>query len=150
MLFRSIITVLNATQYTYTMHSTPASNATANGTAYTISSITNTGTGALVTTAADHNLYTGNTVVITGAVPSAYNGTWEITRQSATTFTYALTSNPGTNATTVGTYSVAAATMTSMSHVGTLATVTTSSAHGLLTGNEITRSEEHTSELQSH
>ena len=133
-----IITVLNATQYTYTMHSTPASNATANGTAYTISSITNTGTGALVTTAADHNLYTGNTVVITGAVPSAYNGTWEITRQSATTFTYALTSNPGTNATTVGTYSVAAATMTSMSHVGTLATVTTSSAHGLLTGNEIT------------
>jgi len=132
------VTVLNATQFTYTMASTPSTNATANGTAYTISSITNTGTGALVTTALAHNLYTGNIVVVTGATPSAYNGTYAITRQSATTFTYALTSNPGGNATTVGSYSVSAATISSMSHNGTTANVVTSTSHGLLTGNQIT------------
>ena len=133
-----IITVLNATQFTYTMASTPSTNATANGTAYAITSITNTGTGALVTTSADHNLYTGNIVVVTGATPSAYNGTYAITRQSATTFTYALTTNPGGNATVVGTYSVAAVTISELFHNGTTANATTATAHGLLTGNQIT------------
>ena len=133
-----IITVLNATQFTYVMASTPSSNATSNGTAYAISSITNTGTGALVTTSADHNLYTGNVITVTGATPSAYNGTYAITRQSATTFTYALTSNPGGNATVVGTYSLAASTITYLSHNGTQANLTTATAHGLYTGNQIT------------
>jgi len=133
-----IITVLNATQFTYVMASTPASSATANGTAYAITSITNTGTGALVTTASDHNLYTGNIVVVAGATPAAYNGTYAITRQSATTFTYALTTNPGTNATVVGTYSVTAQTISVLTRFGTTATVATSTAHGLLTGNQIT------------
>ena len=133
-----IITVLNATQFTYVMASTPSSNATANGTAYAITSITNTGTGALVTTATDHNLYTGNIIVVTGATPSAYNGTYAITRQSATTFTYALTTNPGGNATVVGTYSVTAVTISSIFHNGTTANVTTATSHGLLTGNQIT------------
>jgi len=132
------VTVLNATQFTYVMASTPASNATANGTAYAITSITNTGTGALVTTAAAHNLYTGNIVVVTGATPAAYNGTYAITKQSATTFTYALTTNPGGDATVVGTYSVTPVTMSTISNVGTTANVTTATAHGLLTGNQIT------------
>ena len=132
------ITVLNATQFTYVMASTPASSATANGSAYAITSITNTGTGALVTTAAAHNLYTGNIVVVTGATPAAYNGTYAITRQSATTFTYALTTNPGGDASTVGTYSVAAVTISELFHNGTTANATTSTAHGLLTGNQIT------------
>jgi hypothetical protein len=131
------ITVLNATQFTYVMATTPSSSATANGTAYAISSITNTGTGALVTTASAHNLYTGNIITVTGATPSAYNGTWAITRQSATTFTYALTTNPGGDATTVGTYSVAAQTISYLSHNGTTANVTTTAAHGLYTGNQI-------------
>jgi len=133
-----IITVLNATQFTYVMATTPASSATANGTAYAITSITNTGTGALVTTASAHNLYTGNIIVVTGATPAAYNGTYAITRQSATTFTYALTTNPGGDATVQGTYSVAANTITFLAHDGTTANVTTATAHGLLTGNQIT------------
>jgi len=133
-----IITVLNATQFTYVMSSTPATNSTSNGTAYAITSITNVGTGALVTTAADHNLYTGNVIVVTGATPSAYNGTYTITKQSATTFTYALTTNPGGNATVVGTYSVTAQTISALSHNGTSASATTSVAHGLITGNQIT------------
>ena len=135
-----IITVLNATQFTYTMATTPSTNSTANGSAYAISSITNIGTGALVTTASAHNLFTGNTVVVTGATPSAYNGTFVITKQSATTFTYALLSNPGGNATVVGSYSVPASTVSSASHSDLVATITTSTAHGLITGNQVTLS----------
>lgn len=132
------ITVVNATTFTYEMASTPSTDATANGTDYAITSITNTGTGALVTTASAHNLYTGNIVVVAGATPSAYNGTYAITRQSATTFTYALIANPGGNATVVGTYSVAAVTISGLSHSGDTANATTSTSHGLLTGNQIT------------
>ena len=133
-----VVTVLNATQFTYVTNTAPATNATANGTSYAITSITNTGTGALVTTAAAHNLYTGNIITVAGATPSAYNGTYAITRQSATTFTYALTTNPGGNATVVGTYSLAVVTMSTISHTGTTATVTTATSHGLFTGNQIT------------
>jgi hypothetical protein len=133
-----IVTVLNATQFTYTMASTPSTDATANGTDYTITSITNTGTGALVTTASAHNLYTGNIITVAGATPSEYNGTYAITRQSATTFTYALTANPGGNATVVGTYSVATATISSIGNAGTTANVLTTTNHGLFTGNQIT------------
>lgn len=133
-----IITVLNATQFTYTTSATPASNATSNGSAYAISSITNIGTGALVTTSSAHNLFTGNTVIVTGAVPSTYNGTYKITKISATEFAYALTSNPGSNATTVGSYSVPAFAPNSITNLGSLATVTTLAAHGLITGNQVT------------
>ena len=133
-----IITVTDATHFTYVMATTPATNATANGTAYTISAITNTGTGALVTTASAHNLYTGNIITVTGATPSAYNGTFAITRQSATTFTYALITNPGGNATVVGTYSLAVATISSIDHSGTTANAVTATNHGLITGNQIT------------
>ena len=132
------VTVLNATQFTYTMASTPATNATANGTSYAITSITNTGTGALVTTAAAHNLYTGNIVTVAGATPSQYNGTFAITRQSATTFTYALVSNPGGDATVVGTYSVAVAALSTISNTGTTANAVTATNHGLFTGNQVT------------
>jgi len=131
------VTVLTATQFTYVMATTPATNATANGTAYAITSITNTGTGALVTTAAAHNLYTGNIITVTGATPSAYNGTFAITRQSATTFTYALVSNPGGDATVVGSYSVAVAALSTISNTGTTANAVTATNHGLFTGNEI-------------
>lgn len=132
------ITVVDATHFTYTMATTPSTNATANGTSYAISSITNIGTGALVTTASAHNLFTGNVVTVTGAVPTAYNGTFIITKQSATTFTYTTLSNPGGNATTVGTYSLAASTVSTATHSGALATIKTGSAHGLYTGNQIT------------
>jgi hypothetical protein len=133
-----IITVTDATHFTYTMLTTPATNATANGTTFAITSITNTGTGALVTTASAHNLYTGNIIIVTGATPSAYNGTFAITRQSATTFTYALVTNPGGDATVVGTYSLAVSTISSIDHSGTTANVLTATNHGLFTGNQIT------------
>jgi hypothetical protein len=132
------VTVLNATQFTYTMASTPSSNATANGTSYAITSITNTGTGALVTTASAHNLYTGNIITVAGATPSQYNGTFAITRQSSTTFTYALLTNPGGDATVVGTYSVAVAALSTISNTGATANAVTATNHGLFTGNQVT------------
>jgi hypothetical protein len=78
-------------------------------TAQTISTITRGGTGnltATVTTAVAHGLITGNQIVVAGAVPAQYNGTFIITRTGATTFTYTMATAPATDATTVGTYTI--------------------------------------------
>ena len=75
-------------------------------TAQTISSITYVTTTATLTTAIAHGLLTGNKVTIAGASPAAYNGTYTITVTGVNTFTYTMASNPGANATTVGTYTV--------------------------------------------
>ena len=75
-------------------------------TAQTITSITFTGTTALLTTASAHGLVTGNRVVITGASPAAYNGVFVITQVSSTQFSYTMATTPATNATVVGTYTV--------------------------------------------
>lgn len=77
--------------------------------AQTISSITNSGTTATVTTASAHGLTTGNFVAVSGVTPSAYNGTYRITVTSATTFTYTMASNPGGSATVVGSYLISPA-----------------------------------------
>jgi hypothetical protein len=70
----------------------------------TISSITNSGTTATLTTATNHGLTTGNFVVVSGASPSAYNGEYAITVTSDTTFTYTMASDPAASASTVGSY----------------------------------------------
>ena len=80
----------------------------------TISSITISGNTATVTTASAHGLVLGaNSVTITGAVPTGYNGTFQLqTVGSTTTFTYTIPNPPSTggpavptvSATTVGTY----------------------------------------------
>ena len=75
-------------------------------TAQTISTITNSTTTATLTTAIPHGLVTGNRVTISGASPAAYNGTYRITVTGASTFTYTMATNPGGNATTVGSYTV--------------------------------------------
>jgi len=76
-------------------------------TAYGITSITHVTTVATLTTSVAHGLITGNQVTIAGAVPTAYNGTYKITVTSPTTFTYTMASSPASNATTVGTYTIA-------------------------------------------
>jgi hypothetical protein len=75
-------------------------------TAATISTITRVGTLATLTTATAHGLVTGNKVTISGATPSAFNGTFVITVTGSTTFTYTMASTPASNATVVGTYTV--------------------------------------------
>lgn len=81
-----------------------ASSSTALG----ISSITHVGAVATLTTASAHGLITGNQITVAGAVPTAYNGTYVITVTSPTTFTYTMASTPASNATTVGSYTIAA------------------------------------------
>jgi hypothetical protein len=78
-------------------------------TAQTISSITRGGTGnltATVTTASAHGLVTGNQIVVTGATPSQFNGTYLITKINATQFAYTMASAPANNATVVGSYTI--------------------------------------------
>ena len=78
-------------------------------TAQTISTITRGGTGnltATVTTASPHSLVTGNQIVVAGASPAQYNGTFIITKTGNSTFTYTMATAPATNATTVGAYTI--------------------------------------------
>lgn len=70
----------------------------------TVSTMTHSTTTATVTTSLAHNMTTGNSVTVTGATPSAYNGTFTITVTGSTTFTYTMLSDPGANASVVGTY----------------------------------------------
>jgi len=70
-----------------------------------ISSITRVGTTATLTTSTSHGRSTGNTVIVYGATPTQYNGTYVITVTGATTFTYVMASDPGASASPVGAYS---------------------------------------------
>lgn len=73
--------------------------------AQTISSITVSAGTATMTTGSAHGLAPGYTVIITGAAPAGYNGTFTVlTTGSATTLTFATTATA--NATTVGAYTV--------------------------------------------
>lgn len=70
----------------------------------TISTITHITTQATVTTATMHGLSTGTLIVVSGASPSEYNGTYSITSTGDYTFIYTMASSPATDATTVGSY----------------------------------------------
>jgi hypothetical protein len=72
----------------------------------TISSITFSGTTATVTTSSPHGLgaYSAG-VIITGASPSDYNGTFLVTTvPNSTSFSYVMRTTPATNATVMGSY----------------------------------------------
>jgi hypothetical protein len=69
-----------------------------------LSMLTNSSGSATATTSTSHGLSTGNIVTVSGCTPSNFNGIFPITVTSATTFTYVMTSNPGSNATVVGRY----------------------------------------------
>jgi hypothetical protein len=74
----------------------------------TISSITRITTQATLTTAVNHGLATGTIVVVSGASPTEFNGTYSITVTGDTTFTYTMASTPASNATVVGSYTYGA------------------------------------------
>lgn len=65
----------------------------------TITSITWSGGVATVTTSTSHGYTTGISVVIENAVPDEYNGEYVITVTGATTFTYVLADDPGSETT---------------------------------------------------
>ena len=87
---------------------TPATAPPAQFTSFSLSSITHSGTTATATMGS--NVFVvGNTVTISGASPSAYNGTFIVTavNTGSHTFNYTMLSTPGSNAS--GTMSVTAA-----------------------------------------
>jgi hypothetical protein len=100
---RSATPTLGSIRYNTTLQ-TFEGYSTYNG--QTISTITNSTTTATLTTAANHNLTTGAFVTVSGATPSAYNGTFSITVTGATTFTYTMLTDPAGSATVVGFYKV--------------------------------------------
>lgn len=77
-------------------------------------------------TLTNHGFSNGQSVTIAGANPTAFNGTFGVTVLDANTFTYSLGSTQG-NASSPGTVTANS----------TTATGTTSTAHGLVTGNSI-------------
>lgn len=66
---------------------------------YSISSLTRIGTTVTGTTSSNHNFATGLTVTIAGANETDYNGSFEVTVLSQTTFSYEITGTPTTPAT---------------------------------------------------
>jgi hypothetical protein len=78
-------------------------------TAQTISTITRGGTGnltATLTTSTAHGLISGNQIVVSGAIPTQFNGTYIITRIDNTSFSYTMATAPSGDATTVGAYTI--------------------------------------------
>jgi hypothetical protein len=72
-----------------------------------ISSLTNVVTLATANTITNHNLSTGDIIVMSGCTPSNYNGTYSVTVTGLTTFTYTMAADPGSSATVIGTYTYA-------------------------------------------
>ena len=72
----------------------------------TISTITFVTTTATLTTATPHNLSTGDSITVSGATPTQYNGTFTVTVTGTNTFTYTMGGTPASNATVVGSYVV--------------------------------------------
>lgn len=64
-----------------------------------VSSLTRTGTTAIVTTPADHSLSSGLSVTISGAAQSQYNGTFEIVVTARNQFQYTVSGSPVSPAT---------------------------------------------------
>jgi hypothetical protein len=65
----------------------------------TVASITRVSTTATLTTSSAHGYQTGDSVTISGANETQYNGTFTITVTSATVFTYTVSGSPATPAT---------------------------------------------------
>lgn len=97
------ITVTGASTFTYAVSGTPATPATGTPVFATsglsITGITRSGTTATATTAVAHGLTSGDTVRVSGATQTEYNGDAVATVTGATTFTYTVAGSPATPAT---------------------------------------------------
>ena len=70
-----------------------------------ITTISRSGTTATVATGGAHGLVIGDWVLLSSQAPAVYQGEFQVrTVPSGTTFTYVLPYDPGSNATTTGTY----------------------------------------------
>jgi hypothetical protein len=71
-----------------------------------LSSLTSVGATATATTAAPHGLITGDSVTISGATPSSYNGSYSITVTGASTFTYTFATGASPATGTISWYAI--------------------------------------------
>lgn len=62
-----------------------------------VDQLTSSGTTVTVTTKYPHGLLVGSTVIVSGATPAAYNGTFTVTASTPLTITYTAGSAPGTS-----------------------------------------------------
>lgn len=69
-----------------------------------VTSMTYVTTTATVVTNVVHGLSNSSYIVMSGASPAAYNGTFPVTLVNASAFTYTMLSDPGANASPVGSY----------------------------------------------
>jgi hypothetical protein len=92
---------------------------------------------ATITTSAAHGLSTGQSVSISNASPSGWNGTYVVTVTGATQFTYALTSNPGTHV-SGGQVSQPLSWVNSTSWSSDIVTIVTAAAHNLRSEQYVT------------
>lgn len=101
-----VLSVLNGTQFTYTVPGGTISPATAASPGQTnVTTLTSSSTTATVTVSGGHNLSAGAPISISGATPSAYNGTYTVaTVISATQFTYTFAggTSPATGSISLG------------------------------------------------
>jgi type IV pilus assembly protein PilY1 len=104
--------------------------------AVNISSLTRSGTTALVGTSGTHGFSTGDYITIANASPNDYNGTFPITKIDSTHFTYPVVEYPPTPAS--GTYTASESgipiNVTLLTRSGNTVTATTAVAHGFPSG----------------
>jgi RHS repeat-associated protein len=134
-----VLSVTDSTHFTYTMASTPGSNATGGNITLDlvpqvpVSALSSTASGGdttvTVTTALPHGLTTGASVTISGATQAEFNGTYTITVTSSTAFTYTLTGTSITNAGDTG-LDITATTNPFVSLDSAISRITAMSDHG--------------------
>jgi len=70
-----------------------------------ITSLTNSSGVATATTSVAHGIVSGNIITVSGCTPTNFNGIYYVnSAPTSTTFTYIMVSDPGSNASIIGTY----------------------------------------------
>ena len=146
-----VITVTDSTHFTAVLASNPGAYSSGGHVSSPLSFVSSaswSNNKVTVTTSAAHNLVSDQFVTISGASPSAYNGTNRITVIDSTHFRYFRSTTPGTYG-SGGTIAIAGGTSTVMaspisnstinavSWASSSATVTTAAAHGLTAGQSV-------------
>jgi hypothetical protein len=132
------VTATDATHFTYPLAANPGTYLQGSSATLTATTSSASWAGGVVTmnTSAAHGLVPGDYVSVTGISPVGYNGVYVVaTTPSVTSLTYALASNPG--AYSSGGNITRTLSITSANWSAGSATVTTSAAHGLVSGQYV-------------
>lgn len=120
-----------------TTYSSGTGSITFTRTAPVISSITRSGTTVTVTTASAHGFFNGQSVSISGATQTQYNGTFVVTRTGANTFTYELAAESPTTPATGSIFAQKPDTVSGASFTYTIAGSPATPATGTITASQV-------------